>query len=421
MLKSTDKLALISEIPLFANLPHSELTHLAETLHSAEYKAGTLLMREGEADDQFYVLLEGEAEVIKALGTPDERQLAIGKRGAVFGEMSLFVPGGTHTASVRARTTIRTLEMTRQKFDDLLQGFPSLAYDMVRQMSRRLEETENATILDLREKNRQLTQAYHELQVAQEQLVIKEKLEKELTIARQIQESILPADVPQLEGFDIAGLSVPARAVGGDYYDFILLSRHRLGLVVGDACDKGIPAALLISLTNSLVHIEAPRNPSPEATLQLVNHHLVEMSHSGMFVTLLYGILDASGRFDYCRAGHPHPLVLDDQHQIVDTISSPGMPLGIDDDIMLDTQSVIIPNGGLMVVYSDGLSEALDAMDEQFGVERLHNELGKISKQPAAQICASLLERVREFMGEIPPSDDFTVIVAKRLAGRSTP
>jgi sigma-B regulation protein RsbU (phosphoserine phosphatase) len=217
------------------------------------------------------------------------------------------------------------------------------------------------------------------------------------------------------------GLSVPARAVGGDYYDFFLLSRHRLGIVVGDACDKGIPAALFISLTNSLVHIEAPRNPSPEATPQLVNHQLMEMSHSGLFVTLLYGILDASGRFDYCRAGHPRPIVLDNNHQIVETISNSGMPLCIDEQIVLDTQSVIIPDGGLMVVYSDGLSEALDAMDKQFGVERLHHEQCRKCRQPAAKICSSLLERVREFMGELPPSDDFTAIVVKRLAGRTTP
>jgi sigma-B regulation protein RsbU (phosphoserine phosphatase) len=285
---------------------------------------------------------------------------------------------------------------------------------MVRQMSQRLEDTENATILDLREKNRQLTLAYQELQAAQDELVIKERLERELAIARQIQESILPDKLPQLEGFDIAALTIPARAVGGDYYDFISINKHRFGLVVGDACDKGIPAALFINLTNSLVHIEAPRNPSPEATLQLVNHHLIEMSHSGMFVTLLYGILDISGRFDYCRAGHPHPLVLDNNLQIIETISSPGMALGIEDDIELDAQTVVIPTGGLLIIYSDGLSEALDAVDNQFGVERLVKEMPAIGHLPAAQICSQLWKQVQEFVGEQPQSDDFTVIVIKR-------
>jgi serine phosphatase RsbU (regulator of sigma subunit) len=413
-MKRIEQADLIAQIPLFAGLPHTELEHLAETLQPRNFEAGALMLREGESDEHFYILLEGEAEVIKALGTPDERRLAIRPQGSLFGEMSLFDPQGYHTASVRARIASHTLEITRHDFDRLLQRYPKLAYDMVRQMSQRLEDTENATILDLREKNRQLTVAYQELQAAQQQLVIKETLERELAIARQIQESILPDSLPQLEGFDIAALTIPARAVGGDYYDFIPINRHRIGLVLGDACDKGIPAALFINLTNSLVHIEAPRNPSPEATLQLVNHHLIEMSHSGMFVTLLYGILDISGRFDYCRAGHPYPLVLDNHLQIIETISNPGMALGIEDNIELDAQTVVIPAGGLLIIYSDGLSEAQDTAENQFGIEGLAKELSTIGYLPAAQICSQLWKRLQEFVGEQPQSDDFTVIVIKR-------
>lgn len=414
-MKQSEQVALLAKIPLFAGLPHAELMRLSATLQPCVFDAGTLLIKEGESDERFYILLEGEAEVIKALGTPDERQLAVRPQGSLFGEMSLFDPQGYHTASVRLLTPAQALEMTRQDFDRLLHRYPTLAYDMVRQMSRRLEDTENLTILDLRDKNQQLTQAYQELKAAQEQLVIKERLEKELAIARQIQDSILPDSIPQLEGFDIAALTIPARTVGGDYYDFIPINRHRFGLVLGDACDKGIPAALFINLTNSLVHIEAPRNPSPEATLQLVNRHLLEMSHSGMFVTLLYGILDVAGRFDYCRAGHPRPLVLDEKQHLIETPSSSGMPLGITDEIELDAQSVTIPPGGLIVVYSDGLSEALDAADNQFGIERLARKLPSISYLPAAQVCDRLWKCVQEFVGDQPQSDDFTVIVIKRV------
>ena len=416
-MKKSEQTALISKIPLFAGLPHPELEHLMDTLSERNFEAGELLIREGEADEQFYILLGGEAEVIKALDTPDERLLAIRTHGTIFGEMSIFDPQGCHTASVRARTPAQTLEMTRTDFDRLLHRYPKLAYDMVRQMSRRLEDTENTTILDLREKNRQLTQAYQELQAALEQVVIKERLDKELSIARQIQESILPDTIPNLEGFDIAALTVPARAVGGDYYDFIPINRHRCGLVIGDACDKGIPAALFINLTNSIVHIEAPRNPSPEATLQLVNHHILEMSHTGMFVTLLYGILDVSGRFDYCRAGHPFPLVFDGDMQLVENTSSPGMPLGITEEILLDAQTLIIPPGGLMVIFSDGLSEAMNSEEDQFGIDRLAAELPKINQLPAPQLCSQIWKMVQGFVGEQPQSDDFTVIVIKRPEG----
>src|SRR4030042_644244 len=147
MLKRSEQAALIAKIPLFTGLPHSELEHLTETLQPCVFEAGALLIREGEADEHFYILLEGEAEVIKALGTTDERQLAIRPAGTLFGEMSLFDPQGRHTASVRARSSISTLEMTCQDFDRLLHRYPILAYDMVRQLSQRLGETEKAHTL----------------------------------------------------------------------------------------------------------------------------------------------------------------------------------------------------------------------------------------------------------------------------------
>jgi serine phosphatase RsbU (regulator of sigma subunit) len=410
-----ERAALVAQVPLFATLHRQELEHLASKLEPCEFASGAVLLREGECDERFYILMDGEVEVIKALGTSDERLLAIKPPGTLLGEMSLFNPQGCHTASVRAKTAVRALEMTRQDFDALLHRVPTLAYDMLRLMSRRLEEAEHATIRDLREKNRQLTLAYQELQAAQAQLIIKEKLEKELAIARQIQEGILPERLPHLDGFDIAALTMPARAVGGDYYDLFPLDEGRVGLVVGDACDKGVPAALFITLTNSLVHVEAPRNPSPEAALRLVNQHLLEMNRSGMFTTLLYGVLDARGRLDYCRAGHPYPLVLDQNLCPVEIHPGPGMPLGVLEEIQLDAQSVTIPIGGLAVVYSDGLSEALDSRSSQFGEERVAAELPAISHLPAADVCSRLWSLVQAFMGDEPQSDDFTVVVIKRV------
>ncbi len=413
-MKRDERAELIAEVPLFSTLPQTELERLADVLRLHEFATGDLLIREGDNDDYCFILLYGEAEVIKALDTPDERLLAVRPHGTLFGEMSLFDPQGLHTASVRARSPALALEMTRQDFDTLLHRHPALAYDMIRQIRRRLEDTENATILDLREKNSQLTQAYQELKAAQAQLIEKERLEKELAIARQIQDSILPDSVPQLGDFEIAALSKPAREVGGDYYDFISLDEGRLGLVVGDACDKGIPAALFVNLANSLVHVEAPRSPSPEATLRLVNRHLLEMNRSGMFVSLLYGILDVSGRFDYCRAGHPLPLVMDENGRLLEIGLENGMPLGILEEISRDARSATIPRGGLMLVYSDGLSEALDARGNQFGVERLVAELPALRHLPAGQLCDRLWSLVQAFSGEEPQSDDFTAIVIKR-------
>jgi len=413
-MNQAERTANLARILLFKGLPSSELERLARTLRSREFAPGALLMREGEADRQIFFLLKGEVEVIKALGTPDERLLAVRSHGTVFGEMGLFHPNGSHTASVRARTPAYTVEMTHLEFFRLLKVHPAMAYDLARTLSHHLEEADNTTILDLREKNRELTRAYQQLQAAQDQLIIKERLEKELAIARQIQESILPERLPRLQGFDIAALTMPAREVGGDYYDFIPIDHHRSGLVIGDACDKGIPAALYINITNSLLHIEALRTPSPEATLQAVNQHLVGMSRSGMFVTLLYGILDTSGRFDYCRAGHPNPLVLDAHLKQVRIQSRNGMPLGLQEEIALDAQSVTLPPGGMMVIYSDGLTEAQNARGQLFGANRLARALRAIGDLPATRICSRLQEYIQNFSGEQPQADDFSVIVIKR-------
>jgi CRP-like cAMP-binding protein len=221
------KAQLISQVPLFATLPRNEIEHLAAMLRPCEFPAETLLFSEGRTGDHFYILLEGEVEIIKALGTDAERLLAVRRAGSFIGEMSLFNRSGQYTASVRARTALHLLEMTRSDFDALLHRQPDLAYEMVRVLSLRLDESENLTIRDLLEKNRQLKQALNDLEAAQAQLIEKEKLEAELNVARTIQRSILPHDRPRLPGFDFGMRIEPMASVGGDFFDFIRLGDGR--------------------------------------------------------------------------------------------------------------------------------------------------------------------------------------------------
>jgi sigma-B regulation protein RsbU (phosphoserine phosphatase) len=128
----------------------------------------------------------------------------------------------------------------------------------------------------------------------------------------------------------------------------------------------------------------------------------------------LYGTLDASGRFDYCRAGHPHPIVLDENRRRIDTGTGPGMPLGFMEASPLDARLVTIPPGGLALVYSDGLNEARNASGDEFGDERLASVLPALSHLTAEGVCAGLWKQVQEFSGSEPQSDDFTVVVIKR-------
>src|SRR2546427_4686774 len=177
---------ILKQVALLESLPPDEVKYLAEILHHREFRAGTVFIQEGEIADHFFILLEGQIEIIKALGTANERVLDVDEAGSFIGEMGLINPGSRRTASVRARTPVRLLEMTRADFDALLHRQPGLAVKMVRVFSLRLEQQQNRTIRDLQEKNLQLTQAYEQLKAAQAHLIEKEKLERELEVALRV-------------------------------------------------------------------------------------------------------------------------------------------------------------------------------------------------------------------------------------------
>jgi phosphoserine phosphatase RsbU/P len=184
-----------------------------------------------------------------------------------------------------------------------------------------------------------------------EQLYLK-SVERELDIARRIQRSILPNAVPLQAGFEMGAKMAPARAVGGDFYDFIPLGEGKLGVVVGDVSDKGVPAALYMALTYSLLRAEARRSVSPAHVLWAVNRQLLEMSVTEMYVTALYGVLKADeGRFDYARAGQPAPLALDSQGQRIPIQMDPGQPLGLLSSPLLDEHSLALSPGEIVHAF----------------------------------------------------------------------
>src|SRR5262245_27384546 len=259
---------ILKQVALFQSLPPDEVKYLAEILHQREFGAGAVFIQEGELADHFFILIEGQIEVIKALGTPNERVLDVDEAGSFIGEMGLINPGSRRTASVRARTPVRAREMTRADFDALLHRQPGLVYQLVRVLSLRLEQHQNRTICDLQEKNLQLTQAYEQLKAAQAQLIEKEKIERELEVAREIQQSMVPRKLARLPGFDFGARMMPARAVGGDFFDFIPLSESTVGIVIGDVSGKGVPAALFMALTSNLLRAVARRAGSVSDALR---------------------------------------------------------------------------------------------------------------------------------------------------------
>jgi serine phosphatase RsbU (regulator of sigma subunit) len=240
-------------------------------------------------------------------------------------------------------------------------------------------------------------------------------VEGELNIARQTQRSILPLRVPHRHHYDFGSLIAPARAVGGDFYDFIYLDRDRLSLVIGDVSDKGLPAALFMALTFSLLRAETELSHDPYEILINVNRYLLKMNASGMFVTVLYGILDCrTGEFTYTRAGHLLPIILTPDGKKLKINMDPGQPLGLFADIKLDLQTVVIPPGGLALLYSDGLNEAIDPQGNEFGYDRIINLLISHREKSSKIICSKLWEAVKIHSGNLPHQDDFVTVIIKR-------
>ena len=324
-------------------------------------------------------------------------------------------PGGLRTASVRALTGSKLFEMTRNDFERLLQRRPAIAFHITKVLSSRLREADRLTIRDLEQKNRELDQAYLDLKTTQKLIIEKEKLEHELALARKIQKSMLPRSIPEMEGFEFGASMVPAKAVGGDFFDFIPRA-HPPGVAVGDVSDKGVPAALFMAMARSLLRAEAHKNLSPNEVLRRVNRHLMDLNEGEMFVTMLYGLLNRrTQRFEYARAGHEIPVLYDPEGRLISLPRGKGQALGVFDVAILDEQKIHLKPGCTLLIYSDGLTDAPNMENEWFGIERVHKNLHRLRQVSAQAVCDNLLHLVSEHQAGVPRFDDITIVVLRSL------
>lgn len=241
-------------------------------------------------------------------------------------------------------------------------------------------------------------------------------LEKEMDIARKTQQSILPSKPPSRRGYEYGSLMVPARAVGGDFYDFIKLGRNQQAIVLGDVSDKGLPAALFMALTFSLLRAVTERSAQPLQVLTNVNHHLCTMNEAGMFVTLIYAIIDyRTGTLKVSRAGHLQPLIMDRNGEFLEIPLLQGQPLGLFEDMKIDQQEFAVPSGGMVLFYSDGLTEAVNWKGQEFGNHRIREILSANRSDGAQTICEKLFSAVQVHCSDVSHQDDFTTVLVKRM------
>jgi sigma-B regulation protein RsbU (phosphoserine phosphatase) len=405
-------LKLLSRVQLFKNLSQKALEELAACMLPVEISAGSILFSEGDTGDHFYIVAEGALEVIKAAGTPDERLIAVRQQGEFIGELSLINPAGTRMASVSTPGGARLWQLPRKEFDSVIHQNPLLAYEMVRELSKRLTTAHETTISDLQEKNQELTKAYHDLKEAQDQIIIKERLEKELEVANDIQKSILPEHIPDSAEIGFGAFLQPARAVGGDFYDIFPLGIHKFGLMIGDVADKGVPSALVMAQTHALIFAEAFREPAPDQVLHKVNEHILEINRSGLFVTAIYGIVDTQERcFHFARAGHEIPLVRVGDHSPELIPHQQGQPLGIFEEPVFDTQKIDLLPEMCLLMYTDGLLDICREDGDQFGMDRLIQAFATTDQQSPQAACDQLWNQLSNFQASTAQYDDVTMIV----------
>jgi len=408
---------LLSKIPLFTGLPTHELDEIISSLDVIELDDRQILFREGDTGEHFFVVLSGVLEVLMAENTPEELLLNVLYEGEYLGEMSLLMPGGHRTASVRARGKSTLLSLSRSQFMDITKKHPELAISMVRVLSQRLDATNTATFRDLTEKNRQLQTAYDELKDAQAQLIEKERLERELQVAADIQLSILPDVLPKFDEFGFGARILPARQVGGDFYDVFKLKDGRVGILIGDVADKGVPSALFMARAHALIMAEADIGLTAGDALRLVNQHITRLQKSTQFVTVLYGILDLTTReFSFARAGHEPPLLMHIDGSVERIPHSSGMALGLWDEIMLDERSLFLAPGDTLLLYTDGMTDCRDPKGEAFGLERIKKTLGGFSNVNAQQVCDNLLETLIKYQDGSKQDDDVTLVAVSAFS-----
>ena len=247
----------------------------------------------------------------------------------------------------------------------------------------------------------------------------KKRLDHDLEIARDIQRILLPAEAPAINGFQISGINVPARQVSGDYFDYIRVDDERLGVAIADVSGKGIPASLIMAICRSVLRAEAARNPSPADVLRKVNRQLYPDIKEDMFISMAYLILDHQrDGVTLARAGHDAPLLYKGHSQTVTPVKSPGMVVGIDSGNVFDRLTVdfTVPleRDDCLVLYTDGVTEALNTDGDEFGLDRMIQSVRASATDGAQTIVKRIIEDVRNFTGSVPQNDDITVIAIRK-------
>jgi len=246
----------------------------------------------------------------------------------------------------------------------------------------------------------------------------RERMKKELEIARNVQIGLLPKTNPKIKGFDISGTCLPAKEVGGDYFDFVTLGPKKLGIVIGDVSGKGVPAAIYMTLTKGILQSHADDTVSPRLVLNKVNKLLYRNMEKNSFVSMFYAVLNIDEKtLTFARAGHIPGIMINQKNGAKQELNTNGIALGLEEgkvfNRMLQEKTITLSPGDTLVFYTDGFTEAMNLVHEEYGEERFVELISENRAKSAQELIEILFNTVKGFSKDVPQHDDMTVVVIK--------
>jgi len=413
MSRSTGHTAIIKKA--FKGLDEEAVDMLRDVAVKASYPPDTVLCFEGDPADKFYVITDGRVVITRDLeGTDEDFVLGFLSAGEYFGELGLITeePRG---ATVTTIVETDVLEITKEDFDRVFSSSPAMARSILNTLIRIIRETDTRAIADLERRLNELAQAYEELEAAQADRIAKAALEAQLDVAAKAQRSLLPDDLPSVEGFQLAAMFEPARQVGGDFYDVRLMDNGQVSVLVADVSDKGAHAALFMAVARTLFLTESQYHTEPVEVMEAVHYGLVESSAYEMFVTALYGVLEPESRiFRYVRGGHDEPIYVRTDGTI-EFLSGQGRFLGLwaELGVPFEEQQLTLSSGDVLIFYSDGVTDMRNAENEPFGEQQVAEFVRSVRMNDASHIAERVYEVVQQHRGDTEAFDDFTLLVIR--------
>jgi phosphoserine phosphatase RsbU/P len=430
---SSELRAAIRATSAFRELSEAKVSFLIQAGELQRFDPKAILMVQGEPSDSVVLILAGEV-VVTADSARGVIPISTMQAPCLVGETGALarLP---RSATVRASTAVTALRIGCDALAKVAEATPSMLIDVIGRMGDRLRrvnsaiglythalaalerhEFDPALLEELRNPIPDLADFGQTFGRMAEQIILRRQRDDEMASAAVIQRALLPkvAEFAAETGLDVSAAMTPARDVGGDFFDLIRLSDGRVAFGVGDVCGKGVPAALFMGITRTLIRINLRERPDLPRAILRTNAYLTNNNAAELFATLLYAAFDPrSGELEYVSCGHLPPL-LRRAGGVVERLSAGGLPVGLFDQLKPKVRQGTMHPGDLLFLYTDGVTEAVDTEDREFGEERLLDLMAHSQGDSAAEAITRVTAAVGEFSRGEPQFDDLTCLAITR-------